>query len=165
MRIHGGVGMKQIRYGIIGLGNQGSSYLLKIFDAGKAENAVVTALCDCNADKIRNIKAKTVNTTAQYFTDYRELLDSGLCDAVLVEVPHYQHPEMVEEALKRGIHVICEKPAGVYTKQVRRMNEAAKKAVPYLRSCSTSAQTASIEKCARLSARGESASCSALPGS
>lgn len=127
MRILGGIGMKQIRYGIIGLGNQGSSYLLKIFDAGKAENAVVTALCDCNADKIRNIKAKTVNTTAQYFTDYRELLDSGLCDAVLVEVPHYQHPEMVEEALKRGIHVICEKPAGVYTKQVRRMNEAAKK--------------------------------------
>ena len=54
------------------------------------------------------------------------MLDSGLCDAILVETPHYQHPEIVSECLKRGIHVICDKPAGVYTKQVREMNEVAK---------------------------------------
>ena len=34
---------------------------------------------------------------------------------------------MVMECLKRGIHVICEKPAGVYAKQVKEMNEAAAK--------------------------------------
>ena len=55
------------------------------------------------------------------------MLDSGLCDAVLVETPHYLHPEMVEECLKRNIHVICEKPAGVYTAQVKEMNAAAEK--------------------------------------
>ena len=76
--------MKQVRYGIIGLGNQGSSYALKIFDAGKAENAVVTAMCDINEAKIENVKAKTTNKTAQYFTDYMEMLDSGLCDAVMI---------------------------------------------------------------------------------
>lgn len=119
--------MNQVRYGIIGLGNQGSSYVLKIFDAGKAENAVVTAMCDINEAKIENVKSKTTNKDAKYFTDYKEMLDSGLCDAVLIEVPHYSHPEMVEECLKRNIHVICEKPAGVYTKQVREMNEAAGK--------------------------------------
>ena len=119
--------MKQVRYGIIGLGNQGSSYALKIFDAGKAENAVVTAMCDINEAKIENVKAKTTNQDAVYFTDYKEMLDSGLCDAVLIEVPHYSHPEMVEECLKRNIHVICEKPAGVYTKQVREMNAASEK--------------------------------------
>ena len=119
--------MEQVRYGIIGLGNQGSSYALKIFDGGKAENAVVTAMCDINEKKIENVKAKTTNKDARYFTDYKEMLDSGLCDAVLVEVPHYDHPEMVEECLKRNIHVICEKPAGVYTKQVREMNEASEK--------------------------------------
>jgi predicted dehydrogenase len=54
------------------------------------------------------------------------MLDSGLCDMVMVVVPHYFHPEMVIEALKRGIHVICDKPAGVYTKQVKEMNEVAK---------------------------------------
>lgn len=119
--------MNQVRYGIIGLGNQGSSYALKIFDAGKAENAVLTAMCDINEAKIENVKAKTTNKDAVYFTDYKEMLDSGLCDAVLIEVPHYSHPEMVEECLKRNIHVICEKPAGVYTKQVREMNAASEK--------------------------------------
>ena len=117
--------MEKIRYGIIGLGNQGSHYVKHIFDRGGAVDAYVSAMCDINPAKIENIKAKTTNAEAVYFENYIEMLDSGLCDAVLVEVPHYQHPEMVMECLKRGIHVICEKPAGVYTKQVREMNEAA----------------------------------------
>ena len=116
---------KKIRYGIIGLGNQGGSYCFNIFDKETAEDAVLTAMCDINPAKIDNVKSKTLNKDAVYFTDYKEMLDSGLCDAVLVEVPNYQHPEMVIECLKRGIHVISEKPAGVYTKQVREMNEVA----------------------------------------
>ena len=119
--------MKKIRFGIIGLGNQGSSYVFNIFDADMIENGELTAVCDNNPVKIANIKQGTKNKTLQYFSDYIEMLDSGLCDAILVETPHYQHPEMVMECLKRNIHVICEKPAGVYTKQVREMNEAAKK--------------------------------------
>jgi len=55
------------------------------------------------------------------------MLDDNVCDAILVETPHYQHPEIVIDCLKRGIHVICDKPAGVYTKQVKEMNEAASK--------------------------------------
>ena len=119
--------MEKVRYGIIGLGNQGSSYALNIFEKGKATDAVLTAVCDNNPAKIENFKKKTERTDLVYFSDYIEMLDSGLCDAILVEVPHYQHPEMVIECLNRGVNVICEKPAGVYTKQVREMNEAAKK--------------------------------------
>ena len=120
--------MEKVRFGIIGLGNQGSSYVFNIFDQGTAgENAVLTAVCDNNPVKIDNIKNGTKNKELVYFADYIEMLDSGLCDAILVETPHYQHPEMVMECLKRGLHVICEKPAGVYTKHVREMNEAAKK--------------------------------------
>lgn len=119
--------MEKIRFGIIGLGNQGSSYMFNIFDAGLVENGVVTAVCDTNPVKIDNIKNGTANKDVAYFADYIEMLDSGLCDAILVETPHYQHPEIVMECLKRDINVICEKPAGVYTKQVREMNELAKK--------------------------------------
>ena len=118
--------MEKIRYGIIGLGNQGSNYALKIFGEGKANDAIVTAMCDNNPAKIENMKSKNTNKDVVYFADYKEMLDSGLCDAVLVEVPHYQHPEMVIECLKRGINVICDKPAGVYAKQVKEMNEVAK---------------------------------------
>lgn len=119
--------MEKIRFGIIGVGNQGSSYITELFDKDRIENGVVSAVCDLNSTKLNMIKERTKNKEIVYFDDYKKMLDSGLCDAILVETPHYQHPEIVMECLKRGINVICEKPAGVYTKQVREMNEAAKK--------------------------------------
>ena len=121
--------MEIVRYGIIGLGNQGSSYARNIFETGrdgKIVDAVLSAVCDINPAKIESFKKKTTREDLVYFSDYKEMLDSGLCDAILVETPHYQHPEIVIECLKRGLHVICEKPAGVYTKQVKEMNEVAK---------------------------------------
>ena len=118
--------MEKVRYGIIGLGNQGSSYVFNIFEKGLAKDAQLVALCDNNPAKIEYMKEKTQNESYTYFDNYIDMLDSGLCDAVLVEVPHYDHPQMVIDCLRRGIHVICEKPAGVYTKHVREMNEVAK---------------------------------------
>lgn len=117
---------KKVRFGIIGVGNQGSSYVRSLFKEGKIANGIVTAICDINPKKIEAIKPDAPEN-CKYFTDYKEMLDSGLIDVAMVEVPHYLHPEMVTEALNRGINVICEKPAGVYTKQVKAMNEAAKK--------------------------------------
>ena len=121
--------MKKVRFGVIGLGNQGAGYLVKrIFNEGKVENGVITALCDINPTKIEAIKeALDPNSDIKYFTDYKAMLDSGLCDAVIIAVPHYFHPEIVIEALNRGINALCEKPAGVYTKQVKEMNEVAAK--------------------------------------
>ena len=54
-----------------------------------------------------------------------EMLDCGLIDAALIAVPHYDHPRWAIECFNRGIHVMTEKPAGVYTRQVREMNEKA----------------------------------------
>ena len=119
--------MKKIRFGLIGLGNQGSSYTFNIFDNGLVENGVITAFCDINPAKIENIKEKTKSKNVVYFDDYKKMLDSGLIDVAMVETPHYQHPEIVIECLNRGINVICEKPAGVYADQVKEMNEVAKK--------------------------------------
>lgn len=118
--------MEKVRFGIIGLGNQGTHYTLDLFGKGVIKNGYITALCDNNPAKINIMKEKNEDKAVVYFEDYIEMLDSGLVDAVVVETPHYQHPEIVTEALKRNIHVICDKPAGVYTKQVREMNEIAK---------------------------------------
>ncbi len=57
-----------------------------------------------------------------FFTDYIDLLDSGTVDAVVTCVPHYLHPEIGINALSRNVHALVEKPAGVYTKQVKALN-------------------------------------------
>ena len=53
------------------------------------------------------------------------MMDSGLIDALMVAVPHYDHPTYAIKAMKKGLHVLIEKPAGVYTKQVLEMNKVA----------------------------------------
>lgn len=119
--------MKKVRYGIIGLGNQGSTYIKEFFNKGKVANAKITALCDINPDKIALAKEYTKGQKIEFFTDYKIMLESGLVDAVMVETPHYSHPEIAQECLNRGIHALVEKPAGVYAKQVKEMNATAGK--------------------------------------
>jgi predicted dehydrogenase len=79
--------MEKIRFGIVGVGNQGSTYMLKLFDREKIKNGVVTAVCDINPAKIEAIREKTVNENVTYFSDYETMLDSGLIDACIIATP------------------------------------------------------------------------------
>lgn len=117
--------MKKIRFGIVGVGNQGTYYAQSLFAEGQIENGVVSAICDISDAKIATIQEKLKDDSIQYFHDYKEMVQSGVCDVVLVETPHYSHTEIVTYCLENGMPVICEKPAGVYTKEVREMNEVA----------------------------------------
>lgn len=117
--------MSKIRYGIVGVGNQGTYYAVRL-DGGLVEDSVLTAVADINPAKIEAIKPK-LKGDVKFYSDYKQMLADGVCDAVLVAVPHYDHPSIVIECLNRGIHVITDKPAAVYTKQVEEMNAAAEK--------------------------------------
>lgn len=117
--------MEKVRFGIVGLGNQGT-YYTSLFDDGQIPFGEVTAMCDVAPAKIKAMQARG-ERQVQYFSSYKRMLDAGLCDAVLIETPHYHHPEIAMECLKRGVHVLCDKPAGVYTAQVKEMNRAAAK--------------------------------------
>ena len=64
---------------------------------------------------------------SKIYDNYLDLLDSGEVDAVVIAVPHYLHPEMAIAALERDLHVMVEKPAGVYVNQIKEMNAAAAK--------------------------------------
>lgn len=116
--------MQKVRFGIVGIGNMGTAHC-KSFLEGKIANGVLTAICNKRTSKMDAILALDGAEDVVAFTDYKELLHSGLCDAVIIAVPPYDHATMVTEALEAGLHVICEKPAGVYTKQVKEMNAAA----------------------------------------
>ena len=118
--------MDKVRFGIIGVGNMGTGHSKK-FLAGEVENAVLTAVCDVKQAKLDAFRQLEGADTVKTFTDHRDMFASGLIDAVIVATPHYDHPPLVIEALNSGFHVICEKPAGVYTKQVKEMNAVAEK--------------------------------------
>ena len=117
--------MKEIRYAVVGAGNQGTYYALKLAK-GEVPASRLTAIAETNPVKTEAIKAKLPEGIL-YYSDYKKMLDDKICDAVLVVVPHYSHPEIVIECLERGVHVITDKPAAVYTKQVEAMNAAAEK--------------------------------------
>ncbi|MBR3685575.1 MAG: Gfo/Idh/MocA family oxidoreductase, partial [Clostridia bacterium] len=117
--------MDKLRYGIIGVGKQGSKYAL-ILTSGLVKNGVLTAVCDIEEERIKWAKEKLEPKGVKVFVDYKEMIDSGLIDAVLVETPHYDHPVMATYALSKGIHTLIDKPAGVYTKAIRELNEYAK---------------------------------------
>ena len=117
--------MEKVRLGIIGIGGMGTNHALSIVK-GNVPEMELTAVADIR--EIRRSWAKeNLPGSVDIFEDGRELIESGTCDAVLIATPHYFHPDFVIYALEHGIHAITEKPAGVYTKKVREMNEAASK--------------------------------------
>jgi predicted dehydrogenase len=115
--------MGKVRLGVIGMGNMGSSYI-KTITAGEVPDMEVSAVADAGPER-RVWAAEFLGAEFPVFAAPGELIASGLVDAALIAVPHYQHPAIAIEAFNAGLHVLCEKPAGVYTKAVREMNEAA----------------------------------------
>ena len=115
--------MDKVRIGIIGIGNMGSSHLQRL-NKGDVPEMVAAAVCDINPDRLE--WAEKNYPDIPRFDDAEKMMDSGLVDAILVAVPHYDHPRLSIMGMKKGLHVMCEKPAGVYTKQVKEMNEVSK---------------------------------------
>ncbi len=116
---------KKVKLGIIGIGNMGSAHAKNILD-GKCPDLELVAVADINPDRVQWGK-ENLSDSITYFATAEEMLDSGLIEAVLVAVPHYDHTKYAILSMQKGLHVMVEKPAGVYTKQVKEMNEEAKK--------------------------------------
>ncbi|MDD6262953.1 MAG: Gfo/Idh/MocA family oxidoreductase [Clostridiales bacterium] len=114
---------RKVRLGIIGLGNMGSGHAKNIV-SGKTPEIELAAAADIAPEKLESAK-DYLPESVKLFPTAEEMLDSGLIDAAIVAVPHYDHPKYVIACIEKGIHVMCEKPAGVYTKQVREMNAVA----------------------------------------
>ena len=114
---------KKIRLGIIGIGNMGSGHACRVVD-GECPDFVLTAVADINPARGEWARQRLGEGVA-FFDTAQAMLDSGLIDACIVSTPHYDHPGLAMECMRRSIHVMVEKPAGVYTQQVREMNAMA----------------------------------------
>ncbi|MDO5146963.1 MAG: Gfo/Idh/MocA family oxidoreductase [Eubacteriales bacterium] len=125
---------KKVRFGLIGIGAQGGAYAG--FLTGKGgfpgmpapecpPHCALGALCDIDPEKEKMCKEKYPDYP--FFSDWKEMVNSGTVDAVITTVPHYLHTEIAIYCLEHGMNVLVEKPAGVYAKSVREMNECAAK--------------------------------------
>ena len=112
--------MKKINLGIVGIGNIGRDHIKRIVE-GKCPEINLAAVCDLKQDRL-DYARELAGAELPVFTDALEMMKSGLIDSVLVSVPHYDHPKFAMLAMENGLHVLIEKPAGVYTKQVVEMN-------------------------------------------
>ncbi len=123
---------KKIRFGLIGIGAQGGAYAG--FLTGRAgfpgmpapecpPHCALGALCDIDPAKEQMCKEKYPEYP--FFKDWKEMVASGTVDAVITTVPHYLHTEIAIYCIEHGMPVLVEKPAGVYAKAVREMNECA----------------------------------------
>jgi len=114
-----------LRLGVIGTGNIGQTYV-DMLQRGEISRAILTAVSSRTpSDEVDGARSAKEGEAAQ-FTDYRELLDSGLVDAVLVTTPTMLHPEMSLAALARDIHLLVEKPVAMSLAQAQTVVDAAR---------------------------------------
>ena len=99
--------MNKVRFGIIGVGGMGSGHGRNMPMIPGVE---LTAVCDISPEAL---ETATRTFEVPGFDNHIALLDSGLVDAVIIATPHYFHPPIAVDAMRKGIHVISEKPMAV----------------------------------------------------
>jgi len=108
---------ERLDIGVIGVGGRGAADLAAV----SAENIV--ALCD--VDDARLEQAARSFPMAKRYADYRQLLDEAKLDAVVVATPDHHHAPAAIRALRRGLHVYCEKPLTHTVAEARLMAQLA----------------------------------------
>ncbi len=109
---------------VIGIGNMGSAHARSLFEE-QAGELRLAALCDIDAG--RKAFCAEHYPDVPFFSDYRELLASGLVQAVIVSVPHPLHSVIAIDALRAGCHVLCEKPMDIALSRARALAAEAEK--------------------------------------
>lgn len=89
----------------------------------------LSAICDVDSDALADVD------DVKKYSDYLNMLDEEHPDSVHICTPHYLHADMVIEALKRNINVICEKPLCIKVEDIDRILEAEKNSKAILGVC------------------------------
>ena len=109
--------MDFVKFGIIGIGNMGSAHVKHI---GELSNTKLTAVCDINPKAFDRIAPET-REKIKCFTDSDTFFKEADIDAVLIAVPHYDHPDLAIKAMNAGKHIIVEKPIAVHKAEAERL--------------------------------------------
>ncbi|MBQ7934310.1 MAG: Gfo/Idh/MocA family oxidoreductase [Lachnospiraceae bacterium] len=117
-----------IKLGIIGMGNMGCQYARMILD-GKVSGMEIAAVTRIRPERLERLKELQEKQVPRYESakELYQAVQEGVLtlDAVLIVTPQMCHEEQVIEAFGLGLHVLCDKPSGVFSSQARHMNEVA----------------------------------------
>lgn len=117
--------MNKLRIGVIGVGTMGKGHIRTL---NEIDTCAVGAVCDISHEKMKALRdEKLIDENVKCFSDYRELISSGLCDCVAIVTPHPVHLEIALAAFKAGLHVMCDKPITCSVSDADRMIKACKK--------------------------------------
>ncbi|MEM2474968.1 MAG: Gfo/Idh/MocA family oxidoreductase, partial [Thermofilaceae archaeon] len=96
--------MAKIRFGVVGVGGIGRHHAEL---ASRLEELELSAVADVAHERAREV-AERLNVRA--YGNYLDMFEKEQLDAISVCTPHPTHAEIAIEAMKRGIHVLTEKP-------------------------------------------------------
>jgi len=113
-----------IRYGIVGLGHIAQVAVLPAFRHAK-KNSTVAAFVSSDPKKKKSIAQKYKVKNIFSYNEYDQFLESGLVDAVYICLPNHLHYEYAKRAMKKGIHVLCEKPLALSSQDCQDLIETA----------------------------------------
>jgi predicted dehydrogenase len=111
-----------VRFGIIGVGTEGSSLLRTCMTLPGLQCVAASDLYDGRHTVAKEIAGQSVRATRRY----HEVLDDKSIQAVIVAVPDFWHSQVVIDALRAGKDVYCEKPMSHSLKEGEQMVEAVK---------------------------------------
>lgn len=113
--------MDKLRMGIAGFGSMGLNHARAIINSvPEIELTAVSTRSGTYVPALHEMKPDV-----RVFETPGQMYESGLIDAVLIASPHRLHVQQAMEAFDAGIHVLLEKPTGVFTREVHELNAAA----------------------------------------
>ena len=109
-----------IRYGVIGTGMMGREHIANLARLAGAE---VAAVADPHPPSLD--RAGAMAPLAVPFSNHRELLEAGICDAVVIATPNMTHVDVLSDVLGTDLHVLVEKPLCTTVADCARVLDAA----------------------------------------
>lgn len=103
-----------MRTAVVGLGVIGKVHIQTLREL----SANIVAVCDIDEKKL------TSYPDIFGYTDYIQMLNESKPDVVHICTPHHLHADMIIEALKRDINVLCEKPLCIRKEDIERIKIA-----------------------------------------
>ena len=112
---------EKLQIACIGTANRAAANIQEV------QGEAIVALCDIDKNYLDAASKRFPD--ARTYADYRELLEqeAGKIDAVVIATADHNHAPAAIRAIRKKLHVYCEKPLTHTVAEARLISEAAKK--------------------------------------